>query len=80
MSAPQFKSRSPSGEMVKARREAAGLTQADAASLVYSRLRTWQAWEAVGNTHRDMPRGLWELFCLKVAHVEWRGEIERVSQ
>lgn len=56
-------STSPSPHVVKAAREAAGLTQTDAARLVYSELRAWQRWEA---GDRAMHPGLWELFRLKV--------------
>lgn len=40
----------------------AGLTQHQAADLVYSGLRTWQQWEA---GDRRMHPGLFELFLLK---------------
>jgi DNA-binding transcriptional regulator YiaG len=43
-------------------RDAAGLSQSEAAALIYSKLRTWQDWEAgIARMHR----GLWELFCIK---------------
>ena len=41
----------------------AGLTQKQAAELIYSALRTWQQWEA---GDRRMHPGLWELFTAKV--------------
>jgi DNA-binding transcriptional regulator YiaG len=43
-------------------REVAGLTQREAADLIYSTKRTWQDWEA--GLARMHP-GLWELFKLK---------------
>ena len=45
-------------------REAAGLTQVQAAELIHATRRGWQEYEA-GN--RRMHPGLFELFCLKVA-------------
>lgn len=56
-------SANPKPEEIKAAREASGLTQTEAANLVYSTLRTWQDWEAgIARMHA----GLWELFKLKV--------------
>lgn len=52
----------PKPEAIRAAREAAGLTQTEAADLVYSTLRTWQDWEAgIARMHP----GLWELFTIK---------------
>ena len=55
-------SSNPAPEAIRAGREAASLTQTDAATLVHSTLRRWQEWEA--GKHRMHP-GLWELFKLK---------------
>ena len=52
----------PTKEQVRARREAAGLTQEAAASLIGVGGRTWQNWES-GRSR--MSAGLWELFQLK---------------
>lgn len=52
----------PTPEQVRAAREAAGLTQTGAASLVYSTLSAWQRWE---QGERKMHAGLWELFRIK---------------
>lgn len=52
---------SPS-EIYDARKEAQ-LTQAEAADLIHSKLRTWQDWEA---GKAKMHAGLWELFLLKL--------------
>lgn len=41
----------------------AGLTQQQAAEIVYAGLRTWQQWEA---GDRRMHPGLWELFLIKI--------------
>lgn len=57
-------STSPTPDQVKAAREAAGLTQGQAAAITHSALRTWQQWEA---GDRAMHPGLWELFRLKAA-------------
>jgi putative transcriptional regulator len=53
----------PTPAAVRAAREAAGLTQTQAAHLIHSTLRAWQEWEA-GN--RRMHPGLWELFQSKL--------------
>jgi DNA-binding transcriptional regulator YiaG len=61
---------SPSREQIRAARKAAGLTQTQAAELIYAGLRTWQDWEAgVASMHP----GLWELFRLKVSGQEARS-------
>ncbi len=57
----------PASADIIAGREAAGLTQTQAAGLVYSSLRTWQQWEA---GDRRMHAGLWELFKLKTELIE----------
>jgi putative transcriptional regulator len=53
----------PKPETIRATRDAAGLTQTEAASLIHGTMRAWQEYEA-GN--RRMHPGLWELFCMKV--------------
>ena len=58
--------RNPTHAEVRAAREAAGLTQAQAAALVYATPRNWQQWEQQeGANVRRMHPGLWELFRLK---------------
>jgi DNA (cytosine-5)-methyltransferase 1 len=57
----------PSPEEVKAARAAAGLTQAEAAAVIYCGWRAWQEWEA-GN--RKMHPAFWELWALKVGSDE----------
>lgn len=52
-------------EILRAR-EAAGLTQQQAADLLYSSWRTWQHWESDGPENRRMPPAAWELFNAKV--------------
>lgn len=54
----------PAPEDICAARKAAGLSQPEAAALIYSTKRTWQDWEAgVARMHP----GLWELFTRKLA-------------
>lgn len=55
---------SPAPAIIKAAREAAGLTQTAAAALIYCTLRGWQEWEA-GN--RRMHPAFWELWRMKAA-------------
>lgn len=54
----------PSPEAIREAREAAGLTQTEAAALIYSGLRAWQEWEAGA---RRMHPAMWELWRMKVA-------------
>lgn len=57
-----FKKESPTQQEIREARADSGLSQADAAALIYSTRRTWQDWEAgVAGMHP----GLWELFELK---------------
>jgi DNA-binding transcriptional regulator YiaG len=53
----------PSPKDIAKAREAAGLTQLDAANLVHCGLRSWQHWE---DGDRRMHPAIWELFKLKV--------------
>jgi len=57
---------SPTPEQIKQTREDAGLTQSQAASLIYSKLRTWQHWE---NGDTPMHPAFFELFTLKIANL-----------
>lgn len=67
--------KNPTPKEIKKARLAAGLSQAAAAELIYSTLRSWQNWEAEEgaistggfSTHRRMHPGLWELFLIKSA-------------
>lgn len=52
-------------------RTASGLSQTEAAALIYSTLRTWQDWEA---GERRMHPGLFELFNLKVLSIKAAGK------
>lgn len=57
----------PSADQIRDARSNAGLTQAEAAAMVYASDRAWRYWESGVNT---MPVSLWELFQLKVAQRE----------
>jgi DNA-binding transcriptional regulator YiaG len=53
-------------EKVKAARKASGLTQAEAAPLVYTSIDNWQNWEQGRNV---MARAIYELFLLKTGQI-----------
>jgi putative transcriptional regulator len=53
----------PDKSEIKRAREKAGLSQTEAAKLIYKGLRTWQHWE---NGDRKMDPAFWELFIIKV--------------
>lgn len=55
----------PSTADIRAAREKAGLTQREAADLIFGTERAWQDWEAEGGTNRRMHPGLFELFQIK---------------
>lgn len=61
---------SPTPADLRAARRAAGLTQAQAAKLIHSKLRTWEDWEA---GVAPMHPGLWRLFGLLVAAAKASG-------
>ena len=61
----------PTPEEIRAARERAGLTQAQAAALVHSTLRAWQRYEA---GERRMHPALWELFLLKTGNLAAAGQ------
>ena len=60
----QRPSSNPEPSAIRAARDAAGLTQTQAAQLIYSTMRTWQQWEA---GDRRMHPGLFKLFEIKAA-------------
>lgn len=63
-------SKTPTPAEIRAAREAAGLTQTEAADLVHSTCRSWQQWEADPSdaaNHRRMHPAFFELFTLKVS-------------
>lgn len=53
----------PTPSEIVALRKSSGITQTEAANLVYSKLRTWQGYEWGEN---DMHPAMWELFKIKV--------------
>lgn len=57
----------PTAHQVAAAREAAGLSQAQAAALVHTDARTWRRWELGPGyqSGRAMPLAAWELFLIK---------------
>lgn len=57
--------KSPTPQQIRKARERAGHTQTQAAAVVHVALRTWQSWEDEGQSRRDMPAGLWELYLIK---------------
>ena len=66
----------PTPAQIRAAREAAGLTQAEAAELVHAAsYRTWQNWEVDANDkeHRDMGLAEWELFLIKTRQMRKGG-------
>jgi len=67
----------PHPESVRAARRAAGMTQAEAAELVYRTERNWQQWEG---GERAMDPALWELFILKVNKLYRAGKLKAARQ
>lgn len=59
----------PTPAQIRAAREAAGLTQEQAAELVYVGLRAWQRYEDARESTewRPMHPSMWELFNIKLA-------------
>ena len=57
---------SPSPEAIKAARAAAGLTQTQAAALIYCTMRGWQDWEG---GKRAMHTAFFVLFLHKTKHL-----------
>lgn len=55
----------PTPAEIKAAREKAALTQAEAADLVRGSLRAWQNWESEEAENRRMHPGLFELFLIR---------------
>jgi DNA-binding transcriptional regulator YiaG len=60
----------PTALEISAARAAAGLTQTEAAELLYVSLRAWQLWEA---DSRTMAPALFELFLLKTNQAQLRA-------
>ena len=63
--------RNPTPAEIRAVREAAELTQAQAAELIHATRRAWENWESEGGDEsRRMHPGLFELFRLKAEFPE----------
>lgn len=62
----------PTPKEIRSARDKAGLTQTQAALLVYSTLRTWQNWEAPidSKERRPMPASIWVLFQLRTKQLK----------
>lgn len=62
----------PTALMIKTSRKRANLTQAQAAHLVGTRLRTWQNWETpeFSQSHRRIPQYKWDLFLMATGQQE----------
>lgn len=56
-------SRNPKPDEIRRVREAANLTQTDAAAMLHTTDRVWRQWEA---GDRQMHPAFWELFTLKL--------------
>jgi len=63
---PKGPASNPAPEAIRAAREAARMTQTEAALLVHASLRAWQQWEA---GDRRMNPGLWSLFRIRSMRV-----------
>ncbi len=61
---------SPPPEQIREIRTSAGLTQTEAAKLIYGSLRAWQNWEdsSGGESARTMPAAAWALFLIRARH------------
>lgn len=79
-----YTAQQPTADRIKARRKQAGISQAEAAELVFATEKTWRNWE---QDKSKMRRGVFELFLLRCGytlleatkeekHAEWyaRGE------
>lgn len=64
----------PTPEAIRAARRAAGLTQTQAAALIYCTLRGWQDWEG---GKRAMHPAFFELFSLKAKKKELKKHAAR---
>jgi putative transcriptional regulator len=69
------KQQSPTSAAIRKARDAAGLTQTEAAKTVRASLRGWQQWEA---GDRAMPPGLFELFMLKTG--QWPLDDDKAAK
>lgn len=70
--------RKPTPALIKSTREAARLSQSEAAALVHATRRTWQNWESPegSGNHRAIDPAAWELFEVKARRAV--EEFERI--
>ena len=68
---------SNNSEIIRAAREAAGLSAREAASLVDVTPITWQRWEGQTSRDTEIPFAYWELFLLKTGKHPTHMMIER---
>lgn len=68
----------PAPAKIRQAREAAELTQTQAAELVYATLRTWQNWETEEGSpeHRRMHPAIFELFQIKTRQLKLSDVME----
>lgn len=78
---PKGPQSNPTTAEIIAARQAAGMTQTEAAALIGASLGAWQKWEIDGPQGRRMHPAMWELFRIKVraagsekAFAAWWGE------
>lgn len=68
---------SPSPAQVRAARRAAGLTQTEAAALIYCSMRAWQEWE---RGTRAMHPAMWELFGVKTPQLRAKSSTSKSTK
>lgn len=73
---PKGPSSNPLPAEIRAARTAAGLTQTEAAAVIYCTLRIWQQWEA---GDRRMHPAFWELFRIKIDERKCKPEFTEES-
>ena len=66
-----WKLNNPTPEQVKQARENAGLTQSQAAAVIYKKLLAWQRYES---GDREMDAAYWELFLIKTVQTDTERE------
>lgn len=58
---------SPTPEQIRQARQSAGLTQSEAAKVVYATTRTWERWEA---GDRKMSPATYEFFLIRTGQIK----------
>lgn len=62
----------PKPDVIRSGREAVGLTQTEAAAIIFCNLRSWQQWEA---GERRMHPAFWQLWKMKIEARVRGGEV-----